>query len=229
MIVTKLFLFFSVIIMGLLCSCSSIRQLQPLDKGQSAVSASLGGPFTQVGSVYIPLPLLSIGYNRGIVEKKLDIETGFNFTQALFGIMDIDASLNYRPFQPEHWIPGLIVSPGFFIMTDFKPESFRFYPVLCITGFWKINEYFYIYSGIENWFELSKKRYDGNFQKYHWLKTPYIGFDIGKRKLRFQFETKIYTPDLKNTGRPTKNIGFGEHGILGIFFGWIYTFAKDKK
>ena len=38
-------------------SCSTVRQIRPLAKKESAATLSLGGPITQVGKLYVPLPL----------------------------------------------------------------------------------------------------------------------------------------------------------------------------
>ena len=216
----------------LLFSCSTIRQIRPLGKGESSGTISVGGPITNIGGsdkVYIPLPLLSVGYNRGILDKKLDLETGLHITQLLYGILDLDLGVNYRPFISKGWRPGLIVSPKIFLMTDFQPEGFRIYPDLCLTGVWEVRDNWYVFTGIENWFEFSRERDDLNDQEHHWLITPYLGINLGSERWQFQFETRVYTPNLENTGRPTENVGFGDYGVLGFFLGVNYTFGKEKK
>lgn len=207
----------------LLNSCSGIRQIRPLDKGESSVTISLGGPITELGSIYSPLPLLSVGYNRGIISKKLDFEAGLHITEGLYGVLMLDGGINYRPLLSSGARPGFIVSPKFFFMTDFSPSSVRLYPDLILSTYWKIRQNFFVYLGLENWFEFSSKRGDGASQDNHWLIIPFLGLNCGNEKLLFQFESRIYTPNLKNTGRPTKNIGFGDNGILGFFIGFNYT------
>lgn len=213
----------------LLSSCSTVRQIRPLDRGQSAMGLSVGGPITEVGKIYIPLPLLCLSYNRGILDKKLDLETGLQITQILYGILHLDIGVNYRPWQSRKWRPGFIVSPKIFLITDFeKLSTFRAYPDLGLTFFWEVKSNWYLYTGIENWFEFHQTRDDGNKQEHHWLIAPYLGINMGNEKWLFQFETRVYTPNLANTGRPTKNIGFGEYGILGFFLGVNYTFESKK-
>ncbi len=204
-------------------SCSSVRQIRPLDKGQSSVTVSLGGPITELGSIYSPLPLLSVGYNRGIISRKLDFEAGLHITEGLYGVFMFDGGVNYRPFLSSGLRPGLIVSPKIFFLTDFTPSSVRIYPDLTLSTYWKIRENFFVYLGLENWFEFSQEREDGNSQDHHWLIVPFLGLNCGNEKLLFQFESRVYTPNLKNTGRPTENIGFGDYGILGFFIGLNYT------
>lgn len=213
----------SILLISFLVSCSSVRQIRPLDKGESAVTISLGGPITELGDIYSPLPLLSIGYTRGLLSRKLELEMGLHITEGLYGVLMIDGGLNYRPILSSGLRPGIIVSPKVFFTTDFSSSSVRIYPDLNLTSYWKIRQNFFIYLGLENWFEFSQEREDGNPQDNHWLIVPYLGLNCGNEKLLFQFESRVYTPNLKNTGRPTKNIGLGDNGILGFFIGLNYT------
>lgn len=204
-------------------SCSSVRQIRPLDKGESAVTFSLGGPITELGDIYSPLPLLSVGYNRGIIGRKLDIEAGLHLTEGLYGVLMLDAGINYRPVLSCGFRPGVIISPKLFFTTDFSESGARLYPDLTLSSYWKVKQNLFLYLGLENWFEVYSERNDGNDQNNHWLIVPFVGINCGNEKLLFQFETRAYTPNLKNTGRPTNNIGFGDNGILGFFVGLNYT------
>jgi hypothetical protein len=199
-------------------SCSSFRQVRPLEKGESRVSISAGGPFTKVGNIYIPMPLVSLGYNYGITEK-LDAEAGTNFLAMMYGIAHFDAGVNWRPLKPNRYVPGLIVSPKIFLMTDFRPGDSRIYPDVGLTGWWEIRKYRLVYLGLENFFELSGTREDGNKQQNNWLIAPYTGISLGNKKWQFQFEAKLYTPNLQNNLHTAKNIGVGDHGIFGVFLG----------
>lgn len=213
---------------GLLAlSCSSIRQVQPLDVGQSAVHATLGGPIADVGRIYIPLPLLSLGYNYGLV-KSVDVEAGVGITHALFGIMAIDLGANWRPIVSNGLIPGVIVSPQAHIMTDFKPSSLRVYPALNLTGWWNHRDWLYPYLGIENWVEYHTQRTDGNPQTHHWLIAPYLGVTLTHGAWEYQVEGLVYEPNLRNDNGAPARIGFGAYGSLGVFLGAGYEFGKKK-
>ncbi|MBD3344901.1 MAG: hypothetical protein GF401_07555, partial [Chitinivibrionales bacterium] len=201
-----------------LFGCAPVRQIRPLEKGESSVHVGLGGPITQVGDVYIPLPLLSVGYNRGM-HINLDIEFGSHITQAMFGIMHLNGGVNWRPVFSKGLIPGIIISPSVHFMTDFEPQSVRIYPVLDLNGYWKFAQKHYVYAGIENWFELTRTRGDGLQQEHHWLIAPHIGASLGVKKWDILIEGVVYTPNLLNTGRGTKNIGLGDQGVLGVFLG----------
>ena len=218
--------FLSFAILYFIFSCSPVRSIRPLEKGQSAVNLSLGGPITQVGKTYLPLPLICMGYNYGLLQT-MDIEAGLNFTDLLFGIANIQIGANWRPILPETYRPGFIVSPRFFAMTDFTPGASRFYPDIGLTALWKIRKQYYCYVGWDNWIELNSVRDDGLKQQHHWLVAPYVGTDLGNDCWSFQVEIKLYTPNLSNQGRPTKNIGAGEKGIFGVLLG-VSRYFGDK-
>ena len=201
----------------LLFACSSVRRVRPLESGASAITVSLGGPITEVAKKYIPLPLLSAGYNYGI-NNRLGIEAGLNLTSALFGLLHVDAGVNWYPLSANGAIPGITVTPKLLIISNFEAGGHRLYPTLTPTLYWDIKRHF-VYTGVENWFEIHTERSDGNEQSHHWLVAPYIGYGYTWKKWQFQLEARGYTPNLENTGRATKNIGFGDHGIIGVFLG----------
>ncbi len=218
--------YYAVLLLLPALGCSSVRMVRPLEKGQSAVTVSIGGPVTNVAGNNIPLPMLSAGYNYGICAK-LDIEGGLNLTSTLFGLFHLDAGVNWRPLRPEKALPGITLSPKLFAITNFKAGGHRLYPTLTPTLYWDVNRH-YVYTGIENWFEPHSERSDGNDQKHHWLIAPYIGYGYAWKKWNFQIEGRGYTPNLKNTSRAVKNIGFGEYGILGFFIGVGRTIGGGK-
>ncbi|MBD3392548.1 MAG: hypothetical protein GF418_10710 [Chitinivibrionales bacterium] len=192
------------------------------------MSLSLGGPFTGQ-LMYMPIPQLGIGYNRGILDSTLDIGAGWYVTSAFYGIAHVDAGLNWRPWLTNAPWPGLMVSPGVFLLTDFSPESFRAYPDLALTLFWELAPCRYLYTGIESWFELYTERSDGNPQNHHWLPAPYFGIDMGNGKWQFQVEGRLYTPHLKNSYRAVDNVGIGDYGAWGIFLGVSRSFGADQE
>jgi len=218
----------SVILSLLAISCSTIRQIRPLDPGQSAVNVSVGGPITKVGSIFIPLPILSLGYNYGL-PYNLDIEAGFGVTQAVYKVTHVDAGINWRPLMPSGWIPGAIVTPKVQLMTNFNPASLRLYPELALTGWWQPSKHFLPYLGIENWFIFASERPDGNPQPHHWLFSPYVGITACNGPWQFQLEARSYAPNLNHVeaGSP-ENIGIGDYAVLGVILGVGYQFGMKK-
>jgi hypothetical protein len=212
---------------GVLSSCSSIRQIRPLEPGQSAVNVSLGGPIQKISGAYMPTPILSAGYNYGL-KRTLDLEAGVGLLQAAFGIIHLDLGANWRPLVARGWIPGVIATPKVQLMTNFKPQSLLVYPEAILTAWWRPTKVLYPYVGIENWIEYHSKRFDGNDQTHHWLFAPYLGLSICKQHWQFQIESRWYTPNIDPIlAGATDHFGVGEHGVLGAILGVGYLFGRS--
>lgn len=211
-----------------LMSCTAVRQVRPLEPGENVVNVSLGGPMTQyVGEAYLPLPLLSLGYNRGLT-RSLDLEAGIDLTHTLFSNPKIDAGVNWRLQAPDRWHPAVIVSPRLHAVSDFKTAA-RLYPALSMTWAWSAGPSLWPYLGMEHFFELQWKRDDGQFQQHHWLIAPYAGLALCRRRWQYQLEVRVYTPNLDNDyGRAPENLGFGDRGILGFFLGVGRSFGGER-
>ncbi len=213
--------------------CSAIRRITPLEVGESSVGVSCGGPFTQLFGMYVPLPLLSLGYNYGM-SKTIDIEAGLGVTQALFGIGELNAGVNYRPTVPAGWIPGLIISPAVYLTEDIDPiseftmKNFRCYPDISITAWWNREKWWRPYIALENWFDLCSTRDDGLAQQEHWLIAPAVGIDMECGKWHYQIQGELYTPNLWNRGRGAHYLGPGNYGVFGLFLGASRDFGGGK-
>ncbi|MBN1761350.1 MAG: hypothetical protein JW863_23710 [Chitinispirillaceae bacterium] len=217
-------IFFAAVVLS---GCSTVRYVRPIEKGASVVSVSLGGPVTQVGGKYLPLPLLSAGYGYGATDH-LSIEAGLHITSALFGVAHVDAGVNWAALKTKGMIPGVVLSPKVVLLSNFKPHESRAYPVLTPSLYWKRGKHLW-YTGAENWFERHTVRSDGNRQPHHWLFIPFIGYGISKGKWQFQTEARVYMPNLSNEVGPTTNLGFGEYGIFGIFLGVNRSFGGGER
>ena len=70
--------------------CSTLNTAKPLSPGEHEVAFTLGGPLTQVGGNYIPLPNSVIEGRSGLVnvgERPLDLNYGLYLTPIAFGQM----------------------------------------------------------------------------------------------------------------------------------------------
>ncbi len=208
-------------------SCSPVRTIRPIDKGELVGTAGIGGPFVgQIG--YAPFPLISLGADYGLLDK-IDIEAEFEGTSALFGVLELGGGCNWRPIAPAGWKPGLIAGFKLFGATDFKPHQSRLWPDVNLTAVFKLNPKLYYYAGMDNWFETDQTRYDGNVQAYHWLPVIHTGVDYGTNLWHVQLEGKWYVPNIDATRHVGKTIGIGPQGCLGVFLGASHSFGKVYK
>jgi hypothetical protein len=217
-------LFRAVALTALIASCSSVRHVRPIDKGELAAGASIGGPFVgQIG--HAPLPLFSAGINYGITSH-IDIESSWEITSALFGILQLEGGCNWRPFVSSGWMPGLIASTKLLGAADFKAGNSRLWPDAGLTAVWRLTPRWYCYTGADNWFETHTIRYDGNKQPCHWLPIIHAGIDFGTNSWQIQLEGKWYVPNINATRHTVRTTGIGTQGCLGVFLGGSYSFGK---
>ncbi|MBN1980492.1 MAG: hypothetical protein JW795_03110 [Chitinivibrionales bacterium] len=208
--------------------CAPVTQLRPLKKGESTASLTLGGPFTQVLGLYIPFPLSSLGYSVGVIDSLLDIETRFHIVQALFGVLHIDLGCNVHPFIYEPWQTSLHITTKLSCATDLTIENSRVFPECCITIAWKPTLRWWGYTGLDNFFDLSTTRFDGNKQEYHWLAAPYLGLFHQREQWGYQAEIRFSVPQVKTDTKNPPNLGIYGHGAWGIFLGINYSFRSFK-
>lgn len=92
----------------LAAACAPTRALAPLEPGQGAFTASLGGPFVEVYGGPLPLPVTSVGYVRGI-DGRLNVHGALYPTNlALFGVFGLDLGASYELFGPSRARPRLM-------------------------------------------------------------------------------------------------------------------------
>jgi hypothetical protein len=214
---------------AILSSCSPVRHVRPLDKGELTATASLGGPFAgQLG--WAPFPMLSLGANYGVLDR-FDVEAGWIVTSALFGVCELDGGCNWRPIVPFGARPGLILSPKLLGTTDFRKGNSRLWPGAGVTALWQLHKRSFGYIGMDNWFETHAIRYDGNQQAYHWLPLLFIGADYGGSVWQWQLEARWFVPNIDPTrspSNPVQTVGINGYGGIGAFFGVSRSFGKIR-
>ena len=204
--------------------CSPVRQVRPLAPGERSISLGLGGSLTEIGSVTIPLPQLSLGYNHGFLGGgpfgHLDGTAAVYFLSMAYGVGHIELGANWRPLLPDRLKPGVTISPRLFATTDFTPGGVRVYPDLGLTLSTRVTPQLYPYAGLESFFVLSRTRPDNNPTPSHWIPSLYAGAEVGGERLRVTFEGRLTAFHLPNEmGRAVQNVGAGEKGHFGLYLG----------
>ena len=205
-------------------SCSPIKYIKPLDKNQHAATVSFGGPLIEYGAGTIPIPFLVANYGYGI-DSTLTGFASFNITSALFGNVQMEVGVTKQLLKQNKYMPGLTVTPVANIIYRNK-DAFKLYPQLALNAFWEYGKRKnYAYMGLDNWFELARKRAYDIKQANHWMFVPSIGHSFTGKKGNFNIEAKIIAPNLSNEGivvdyvTPLKG-----RGAFGIFVGYTRKF-----
>jgi hypothetical protein len=208
-----------VMAMWFFASCAPARFVKPLNKGQTAVSASLGGPLILFAGTTIPMPLTSVAVGHGF-KNDLTGFAGLHTTALAFGVLQTDIGIVKELRKQKGLVPGVTVSPVANIMFDKWQGKFSFFPQLDVNAYWHYREKAnYVYVGIGNWFDLNNKRSEGDAQQTHWLPAIQLGHTLEKHKWDYTLELKYIAPNHNNQRIVVDYQGIGHSGVIGVYIG----------
>ncbi len=213
----------------LFTACAPTQFVVPLEKGEHAVSASLGGPLVNVpGIATIPIPFTSLGYGYGLTERSV-ISSALYPTAALYGVFQLSGGYTHEIWQKNKM--NLTGKVGFDLMTDVYEKNTKFWPQLDANFSYTYqsklieedNKRKLIYLGFSNWFELSSTRAHGETQSNFLFFNPHIGHQMKRNNWAFHFEIAFLATNLNNEKVVLDyKSAFGNRGATGIYFGIQY-------
>jgi hypothetical protein len=241
------YIYYSFIITVLItaAACTNTKYIKNLNKGQSAVHGSFGGPVVSVpGAGSIPLPLTSIGYGYGASTNATVFGTWYP-TAALFGNAQLDLGASFK-LKKNDSIYGFTIAPQLNVFTH-KGKNWRMFPEIN-TNFYhtyklkntarKLKSNYY-YLGINTYFDLSLTKANGVKQSNNVIVSPQVGhcFERSvthnhKNELYARPKTWVYTVEAKFIAPYLSNQNIvldyasplGKRGALGVYFGIVRKF-----
>lgn len=221
-------------------SCGPSRFVDPLRRGENAVSLSFGGPLVNVpGIATIPLPFTSLTYGRGVTSQTTVYGSWFS-TAAIFGLLQLEAGATHRIWKNEENTKGISVSPGFNFGIDRFEKNAKLWPQLDANYYWKYNwrqqtqddllingskKANMLYAGLGSWYELAGKRVHDEPQTTRVIPILQLGHDLNWKSWTFKTELKLIAPFSSNENIVVdyKSI-MGNYGATGIYFGFTKRF-----
>lgn len=212
------------LLLSTVLSCAPVRFVKPLEKNQSAISVSLGGPLIDFSNLTIPMPLLSAAYGYGI-DSTLTGFAGVNITSAAYGNAQLDLGITKQLLQQNGYRPAISITPVANLIYRNKDAN-KFYPQVDISAFWEYNnKRDLVYAGLSNWFELASSKSYNQDQTHHWLVTPLVGQTFIRKKWDFTIEAKVLASNLYHKSSVVDyKSPFGNNGAFGIYFGYTRKF-----
>ncbi len=210
---------FFLLLISVLFSCTPARFVKPLEKGQLAIGADLGGPLIGFADVTIPVPLTNLNAGYGISEKTTGF-AGIHTTALAFATLQLDAGAVHAFALPEGFRPGISASAAANVMVGLRGGGARLFPQLDINAFWEYGQgKRLVYLGLANWFEPAQSRAHGEDQPAHWLPCLQLGHVFTGRNWDFTIEFKqlAFNQDKRDIVVDYK--GFGNKGAGGLYFG----------
>lgn len=207
----------------ILYSCSPTRFYKPLEKGEKAVTASLGGPLINVPNMAtIPIPFTTIGYGQGVTDD-LTIYGAWHTTSSIFGVAHIDFGSTYRLWKNDKMGVSTAIGGNFLIdVFEWNPS---FYPQISANYYYRYKNVeskqliFDLYIGTENWIDLRSNKAHNVHNTIRWLWNMHLGHSVSKNLWSYQFEEKLLAPYLNNDVVVDYISPLRDKGAVGIYFG----------
>jgi hypothetical protein len=199
--------------------CAPTRIVKTIPKGQTNISASLGGPLISFHNLIIPMPLTSVSVAHGFKDNLTGF-AGLHTTALAFGVIQTDIGITKTLKKQDGWSPGISVSPVANLMFDTWEHHFKFYPEADINVYWNYKQkQNYVYAGMFNWVELSATRAFNEPQSNQWIPGFYIGHTWSRKIMEYSVEAKYLEPFTSNKNLVVEYTSFGNTGAIGIYFG----------
>lgn len=204
--ILSLFLFYA---------CTPSRVVKPLKKGERTASASFGGSLIKFSGAPVPLPFTTISYAHGLHDK-VTAFGGLHTTSQLFGNMQVDLGACIDVYSKDKI--GLSVTPALQSAVSYKDaSSVRLWPSFDWNARYEFTKGF-LYLGMHNWFETSKKRAHNESQPHWLIPGLQMGYTITNTKWYHQFEVKYMMPNANIYPGVVDYIGVNGKGAFGLFY-----------
>jgi hypothetical protein len=218
---SKLVLLLPAVVLLAAVRCGAVTAVTPLDRGESSLSASVGGPVTNVAGMNIPLPYTVVRYRYGLSDKA-GIYAGGHLLTAGFAVVGLDLGFSYHFLAQRGWVPTVGTTAG--IAAFIEPGGNEaLFPQLDLVASYRVGKRLDTYFGAQSMYQFSTRPYV--------VLAPLVGaqyrfgddFSLG-------LEAKWYAPAEPTEPRNVHySLPIGNQGALGFVLGanWLFGGAND--
>ncbi len=212
----KIYSAFLLLALCLIQFCAPARFVKPLDQGEWAVGANIGGPVVNLFNTSIPIPFSSIYAGYGYSERTT-FHAGLHTTSLAYQTIQLDLGGTFLIRHQSGNIPAISTNFTLNSMMDTRVFNFRAYPSLAANGFYDY-KYGRFYFGTENWLDFFANEVPDNSQYNLWVPAYYLGQTFKLKKWEINFEYKNLAPFSWNKGHVVRYARSGDRGAHGIYF-----------
>lgn len=223
------FRFFVVVVASVACgaSCTTFNNARPLDPGQHAAMATLGGPLTNVPGVgTIPLPNVTLEGRSGLKPlfgSHLDVNYGLHVLPAVFGVYGGHVGAAAQVVDEDGWIPALTVGQRFFFFTNvLDPRKGRKDGFLMsqtdLTASYRFFDSQLLYGGLTMYLPLDAGARVPRFAPVLGVEA-HLPKDWGTQWLALQLETRWLSPDVDQRFAVVDWVSPGDRGAIAVNLG----------
>lgn len=201
----------------LLAGCSAGQPIRVIDRGQTQLTASVGGPVVPSTSPVKLFPYVSAGIMHGVTDE-VTVHANLHLIMLAFGSFGVDVGASSRMLKQDKAVPELTVGLRALMFTDFSSiANTRLYPDASLTASWEVDPRLLVYVGSHVTMQFS----DASL-----FVSPMIGTQIPiADRLTVQLEI-IWQAANANTqsGVFRGESSINGRGSIGIFIGMGFTF-----
>ncbi len=202
----------SVVLIGMLWGCSAVQPVRVLERGQQAITTSLGGALAPGTAPTGVVPYLTAGYANGISDD-VTIHGRAHLLMAAFGAVGLDVGASMRALHQDGAVPELTVSAqvlGFASLVRSAPV--RLYPNLTANASWSVGERSLLYLGSHATIQIDPGKT---------LVSPFAGYQFPiSNSVRLQVETIWQASNIDTRASIFDGeSSIGGNGSFGIYFG----------
>jgi len=197
--------------------CGTVTAVTPLNRGESAVSASVGGPVANVSGMNIPMPYAVARYRYGLTDQA-GIYAGVHLLAAGLGLVGLDLGFSYHFLEQRGWVPCVGTSAG--VVAFIKPGGEEaLFPQLDLVASYRLGNRFTTYFGSQSMYQLQSAP--------NVVLAPFVGTDWRiNDPFSLNLEAKWYAPTEKTSPRNVKySLPIGNQGAVGFVLGANWTFG----
>jgi len=210
-------IFCSILLFIAAISCAPVRTVVPLEKGETHVSASLGGPLIKFSGMVIPVPLTSVNVSYGLKEN-LTLNGALHTTSLLFGVIHLEATTTCAFHTYNSGNSGFSGTAGYYFMIDTWEGKSRLFPNLDLNAYTMYGEKKHLlYGSFTFLWDISQKK-SGKFSDVI-IPSFTMGHTWKREKMNYSLELKYLSFLKSNMNIAVDYVSPTHRGALGIQFG----------
>lgn len=138
-----------------LAGCAASRAVAPLEEGQTALTASVGGPLFELGGLPLPAPISAVGVAHGLSARTTVHGALYPTQLLLLGVVGLDAGVSTEVLPPLGARPRLMVDGTLYAFagdnTSGEPRGgLRLFPDLSAIASWDLGRRrHHLYTGVD--------------------------------------------------------------------------------
>ena len=206
--------------------CSTVRQVRPLEPGDHSVAMSVGGPLFSDLGFPIPVPVISVDYQYGLLDG-LSVGGAFHITPVFFGLFGmIETNVTVGLMDQTGFLPATSLHVNCILLSDFS-TSWLVFPELGIVPSWNLTDEILLYVGATALVNLYPKT-SGLPKDSYVIPSFLVGSQLGFGNLAVTAECRLSNPFASNADRGVHFMGIGAFGAFAPYVSVSYTFGGER-